>query len=90
MSDAPQSGTPAVLRKMMARDMPREVAPVPRYDDYAPEGDRVRLHKLADELDRSKLDEIKWRFKNLSYGEMVELAEGIGADAAKIWAWATV
>ena len=78
------------LQKIMGRDMPREVEAVPHahMENYAPPAERDRLHKLADELDRAALDEIKYRFKRLTFDEMIELSEGISADPAKISSWA--
>ncbi len=87
--------TTDTIRKMLNRngpippqDMPRPV-PSLAQGDFAPPSERDRLHKLADELDRPALKEIAYRLAHLTFGEMVELSEGIGADAAKIWAWAT-
>ena len=90
----------ADLRKMLNRTydsglMPREVPPIDvtqgsrsHLETYAPPAERDRLHKLADELDRAALDEIKYRFKRLTFDEMIELSEGISADPAKISSWA--
>jgi len=80
--------TPAVLKKIMARDLPREVAVRGNGNDYAPPTERDRLHKLANELDRKPLQEIAFRLAHLTYGEMVEYCEGIGGDPAKVWDWA--
>lgn len=49
------------------------------------------LQDLADTLNdhfTSPLDVLRERFRVLSYGDMIELATGIGADPAKIWEWA--
>lgn len=51
-------------------------------DPYAP------LAKLAAEISVKPLTHLKERFRILSYGDMIELATGIGADPAKIWEWA--
>ena len=80
--------TPEVLRKLMARDLPREVTVPTNGGDYAPPIERERLHKLANELDRRPLQEIAFRLAHLTYGEMVEYCEGIGGDPAKVWEWA--
>jgi hypothetical protein len=79
--------TPAVLRKIMQRDLPVDV-PVPRTNEsYAPPAERDRLRQLESELARSSLDEIAYRISHLTYGELKEFSSGIEGDPDKLWNW---
>ena len=73
------------------RDMAKERPLIPRNptSPYAPLAERVRLSALEEELARKPLEEIAERFSNLTYGDMIALSEGIGADPAKVWEWCT-
>jgi hypothetical protein len=88
MSLSEQPKTPEVLRKIMARDLPREVT-VPTMNDFSPPAERERLTKLESELSRTALDEIAYRLSRLTYGEMKEYCEGTACDPDKVWQWAT-
>jgi hypothetical protein len=75
--------------------LPQQVAvPMPGIDApdhgaYAPPDERSRLHKLAEELDRSALKEIAYRLAHLTYGELKDFAEGTKSNADDVWTWAT-
>jgi hypothetical protein len=80
--------TPAVLRKIMQRDLPVEVnVPSAKSNLYAPPEERDRLRQLETELARTSLDEIAYRISHLTYGELKEFSQGIEGDPDKLWNW---
>ena len=55
------------------------------HDKRPTEGER--LHKLAEEIDRTRLGEIQGRFRDLNYHEIKQFCGWTAGDMVKVWAW---
>lgn len=74
----------ATLPRVSDERHPRDLDPPDPNDGRA----FFPLAKLATEITQPPLKAIAERLRLLSYGDMMELATGVGADPAKIWEWA--
>jgi hypothetical protein len=77
---------PRMLKPQQLRSLPQTA------DDsakaYAPPSTRQMLTAIEAELSRKPLDEIAARLAKLTYGEMIELTNGLKAEANVVWEWA--
>ncbi len=99
--ERPLAQTPVELPELMQdREPLPETRPVKRikpapppltHEDYRPKtpAPEINLQELADSLRRNPLADVKKQFRELTYGEFIEAAEGLGCDPTKAWKWAT-
>lgn len=58
---------------------------IPRELEFAPPATRAGYESPP----LSPLEEVAFLLRGLTYGDMVKLANGIGADPDRIWVWAS-
>jgi hypothetical protein len=92
---APEEDLPPWLRHQEAGDWTPTVPPL---SEFAPKPEPVaapapvpvvNLDSLAEALKENPIAELKRQLRELTYGEFIEAAAGLGFDPKTAWKWAT-